>query len=224
MSSLVPTFVRVAVVLGALAVAGRATAGGDDDREQAREHFRKGQSHYALREFDTALVEFKEAFKLKPDPAFLFNIAQCQRFLGDVDGALWSYKQYLRSSPAAPNRSEVETRIADLEKRKAEPGHGGGTPPPAAPSAWAPGIANDLSRAPAPPAPPPVVIGGASSVSSPAMPSPVESATGAPFYTRWWFWAAVGVVVVASAGGALAATHDPTNVPSTPLGGQRAFP
>lgn len=221
--SLPRSYACAVLMLSALVVDQRDAVGaGDDEREQAREHFKKGQSHYALREFDAALVEFKDAFKLKPDPAFLFNIAQCQRFLGDVDGALWSYRQYLRSSPAAPNRAEVEARILELDKKRGpQPGRSL-EPPSSALVGGVPAMGGDrVSAAPPPVAPPPPSI-----VSSPRAPMPIAEAppSSTPIYKRWWFWAVVGAVVVGGAGVTFAATHDPTDVPSTPLGHQRAFP
>jgi len=105
------------VVLAIAALSGVARA--DDGREQALTHFRVGHKHYNLGEFAEALREFKEAYRLKDDPAFLFNLGQCQWKLHDDEGALHSYRAYLRLKKDAPNRTEVEARVLDLERRTA---------------------------------------------------------------------------------------------------------
>jgi tetratricopeptide (TPR) repeat protein len=71
-----------------------------------------------LTEYDQALAEFKEAYRVKPDATFLYNIAQCHRKLGQVDEALTFYRTYLRRAPDAPNRGEVERRIQELEAER----------------------------------------------------------------------------------------------------------
>jgi Tetratricopeptide repeat len=50
-------------------------------------------------------------------PAFLFNIAQCHRQLGNKQEAIKFYRSYLRKVPDAPNAEEVRKLIASLEER-----------------------------------------------------------------------------------------------------------
>jgi tetratricopeptide (TPR) repeat protein len=76
-----------------------------------KEFFESGINHYNLGEWKDALQDFKEAYRQHPDPAFLFNIAQCYRQLGDATNAQIEYRAYLRESPEAPNREEVERLI-----------------------------------------------------------------------------------------------------------------
>lgn len=59
-----------------------------DGAPAAAARFREGKKHYQLSEYEDALREFKEGFRLKDDPVFLFNIAQCYRQLGDDAQAL----------------------------------------------------------------------------------------------------------------------------------------
>jgi hypothetical protein len=81
----------------------------------AIKHFEKGQQHYELREWGAAIASFKEAYRLLPDPAFLFNLAQAHRLAGDCLAAHDQYKAYLRAAPAdAPNRSTVEGFVGEL--------------------------------------------------------------------------------------------------------------
>ncbi|HVU51944.1 MAG TPA: hypothetical protein VHL80_14705, partial [Polyangia bacterium] len=83
------------VALAAATSAG--AAGGEAARlREAREHYEQAVAHYNLDELAPALAEFREAYRLKPDPSFLFNIAQCHRKLGETDAALDFYRKYLR--------------------------------------------------------------------------------------------------------------------------------
>jgi tetratricopeptide (TPR) repeat protein len=83
---------------------------------QAREHYRRGNTLYDLRRYLEAAKAYESAFEIKDDPVLLFNIGQAYRFGGDYENAIASYKAYLRRVPQAPNRSEVEGRISELQK------------------------------------------------------------------------------------------------------------
>ncbi len=81
----------------------------------AKACFKRGRTHYQLGEYREALKEFKEAYRLKPDASFLYNIAQCHRQLGDLADAIKFYGNYLREAPDAANRNEVERQIRELK-------------------------------------------------------------------------------------------------------------
>jgi tetratricopeptide (TPR) repeat protein len=87
---------------------------------EARDHYEKGLKHYNLGEFDPAVEEFKKAYELSDAPGLLFNIAQVYRAKEDYKQALYFYRTYLRLQPDAPNRADVEARVADLERLVAE--------------------------------------------------------------------------------------------------------
>lgn len=82
--------------------------------------YETGKAHYDLGEWTEALSLYKEAFRLKSDPAFLFNIGQCYRKLGDPDNAALTYRSYLRDAPDSPNRAEVEKLVAEMDRAAAE--------------------------------------------------------------------------------------------------------
>ena len=84
---------------------------------KAKEHYLSGQTHYALGEFGEAVTEFREAYRLKNEPAILFNIAQAMRQLGNFKQAYFYYSQYLSRKPAAANRSEVESFMEAMHKK-----------------------------------------------------------------------------------------------------------
>lgn len=98
----------------------RANAEEDETTQHARELFKKAEVHFSVGEFARALVLYKEAFKTKSLPAFLFNIGQCHRNMGRCDRALFFFKQYLIRTPDAPNKADVEALIAICDREVAE--------------------------------------------------------------------------------------------------------
>jgi tetratricopeptide (TPR) repeat protein len=114
MGALRASLVAVALV-PALALAA-APSPTQADVEEARALFKRGQAYYNIDEFRQAADLFKQAYVRHPDPTFLYNIAQCHRKMGEVDEALSYFRKYLKSSPNAPNRPEVERRIKELEE------------------------------------------------------------------------------------------------------------
>lgn len=102
-----------------MALAGPAAA----DRssvDDAKRFFYSAQTHYRLGEFEQALHDFQDAYRLQQDPALLFNIAQCYKQLGRLDDSIRSYRFYLRDAANVPNRASVEKIIAELEQKIAE--------------------------------------------------------------------------------------------------------
>ena len=147
-----------------------------EETAEARRHHAIATRAYDLAEYEAALNEFKEAYRINGDPAFLFNIGQCHRKLGHPADAVTFYRTYLRRAPDTPHRPEVEKFIADLEAIPPAP------PPPAA----APQQATV--------APPPSAA--VALVAAPAQPT---SVTDRPVYTRAWFWVVAGAVLAGAA-------------------------
>lgn len=94
----------------------QATVARVSPEAQAKAHYGRGTSYYNLGRYSEALAEYEAAYLSVQDPPFLFNIAQCQRKMGKDEEALAAYRSYLRVAPNAPNRPEVQKRIAELEK------------------------------------------------------------------------------------------------------------
>jgi len=179
------------------------------DAAQARAHFERGRTFFEVDEYRKAIAEFKAAHIEKPDPAFLYNIAECHRRLGEVPDALVYYRRFLATTPPGDKtRPIVEQRIADLKTVADD------VKPPAAegpPSGAGPDLALN--------GPPPSGDAAAVVIDKPAA-APVAQAP--PFYTRPWFLVTVGAVLVGSAIGiwALSRTPEP---PGTMLGNQSVF-
>ena len=87
------------------------------DAEKARQLFQQGSKYYDLGQFDKAIEAWQQGYDQKPDPGFLYNIAQAYRQKQDAAKAIFFYKGYLRNSPKAHNRAEVEQKIAALQKQ-----------------------------------------------------------------------------------------------------------
>ena len=101
--------------------AGSSPASAEDKATRAaRKHYEKGQKLFALRRFDEALVSYEAAFEAKPLPAFLFNIGQCHRNLGDYDAAIFTFRKYLKLEPEAENREAVLELLDELQTLKEE--------------------------------------------------------------------------------------------------------
>jgi tetratricopeptide (TPR) repeat protein len=183
-----------------------ATASGDQGEAKARAEFKRGKTAYDLGRFDEALAAYTSAYEAKPLPAFLFNMAQCHKQMGNWERASFFYKRYLALSPSAKDEAavkklveEADAKAAEAERRKADELKKQEDARTAA-----------LIVAPPPPADPLL-----------ARPTPglePERAAATPIYKTWWFWTGVGVVVAAAAGGTTAAVLSKPQAPATTLG------
>lgn len=121
-----PAVAWAALLFSLLSLSAAAHA---DDTAEARDHFRKGSKAFDLGHYQEAVKEYEAAYSLREDPALLFNIAQAYRLDGDNQNAIRVYKSFLHRMPDAPNRAEVERRIAELHRIIEEQGHAKEGPP-----------------------------------------------------------------------------------------------
>lgn len=111
----------VRVILGLGLVGAVASAQPDDpDTENAKLHFRLGSELYTANHYADALLEFKKALRMKPLPAFRYNIARCYDRLERYPEAIVEYEAYLAAGAAQMDVGEVQARIAELRSRVAE--------------------------------------------------------------------------------------------------------
>jgi hypothetical protein len=103
---------RIAFVMVLL---GRALSA-DERSAAARDHYAKGTTAFDLGQFEDAVHEYTEAYRLRDDPALLYNIAQSNRLAGHKAEALHFYRIYLTKVPHAPNREQVVAKVAELQK------------------------------------------------------------------------------------------------------------
>jgi tetratricopeptide (TPR) repeat protein len=178
---------RVVAVALILAVALSAQA---DNKDVARDAFQEGSRQYEMGDFKAALAAFKRAYLNYEDPAFLFNIAQCERAIGDKPEALRTYRVFLYKVPDSPQRASVEKIVAELQaaldQEKAAAAH-----PPT--GTIGPGASG---AAPAPTDPPP-----ASTTTSATSLTTSAEHPDRPLHKKGWFWGVVagGAIVVAGA-------------------------
>lgn len=82
---------------------------------QAKAHYEKAQQLYATGSYDEAIAEYEEAYRLKPHPNVLYNIAQAyERLLDYAQSVVW-FERYLAEAPKdAVERPIVENRLRIL--------------------------------------------------------------------------------------------------------------
>jgi tetratricopeptide (TPR) repeat protein len=113
-----PKTVAVWVLLAAALFVGRARAEENDNVREAGKHFQRGVSLYNEADYRSALVEFKRAGTLSPNPAVLYNIGETQFQLQDYAGALTSFERYLSEASASDSHhNEVENNVQALRSR-----------------------------------------------------------------------------------------------------------
>jgi tetratricopeptide (TPR) repeat protein len=208
---------RPSIVLFALMISLASRAAPPDAKSSdAKMHFDEGTKAFNLGEFDRAAKEYRVAYEAKPDPIFLYNIAQAYRLGNNLQQALFFYRSYLRNATDPLNRSEVEDRIRKLESQLREQQAVTTQPPntPVSPGTAPPrtSVTEPTTRPPAPTPPPetrPAPTTTAPPSATPAATATAEPGSNAaltasaparrestPVYKKWWLWTAVGVVAV----------------------------
>jgi tetratricopeptide (TPR) repeat protein len=163
-----------------LACAGGAARA--DDVTVAREHYERGTTLYDLQRYAEAAHEYELAFEAKHAAALLFNIGQAYRLAGDLPKAIGAYRSYLRRTPGAPNRAEVEARIGEMqqvldEQKRSQERPPVGTLPP---DKVAPAVEPAPAASPAPGAAAPAPPAAAAAPEAVAQPEPGSLSAAAP--------------------------------------------
>jgi tetratricopeptide (TPR) repeat protein len=68
--------------------------------------------------YEDAVEEFRRAYELRADPRLLYEIAEAYRRLGAGQQARFYYDRYLSTVPDAPDRAEVQAKVAALPPNK----------------------------------------------------------------------------------------------------------
>jgi len=85
---------------------------------EAGRHFQRGVTMYNEADYRAALVEFRRAYEIAPNPAVLYNIGQTYYQLQNYAAALVALGRYLtESGSGAAHRREVEQTIDILQTR-----------------------------------------------------------------------------------------------------------
>jgi len=107
----------LATGLCAALLASTVPLGAQTDDENARRHFESGAAYLQQSDNENALREFQAAYALSKRPELLLNIANVYERMGRLKEAVDALTKYLEEEPKTPNRTTIETRIANLKKR-----------------------------------------------------------------------------------------------------------
>lgn len=118
----------LALPLALMATAGVATAQprqprqpaaqpADTTQADAARAYTEGRAHFDAGRFAEALAAFERAYALRSNPIVLLPIAETQLRLGRVGAAIQRLEQYLRERADAPDRGQIEQRLAELRAR-----------------------------------------------------------------------------------------------------------
>jgi tetratricopeptide (TPR) repeat protein len=198
---------NVAFIISALsAVAVLQGAARADRASDARGLFQEANAHFAVGEFNDAAEKYQQAYKLRQDPALLYDAAQSYRLAGNQQKALVLYRNYLQFYPNAPNVDEVRSQIAKLQQAIAA-SEQAKTAPPTTTAEHAQPPPPETRPAEPPPSTSPAPPATSSQAAAVATPPASRADRTTPLYKKWWLWTIVGVVVVgAVVGGTVAAT------------------
>jgi len=165
-------------------------------RTAAKEAFVRGDAAFKQERFEDALAAFKSGFELSEKPRFLLNIGHCQKKLGRLEEALNSYQRFLATDPKPADRDLAQQMVDEV------------TPLVAQEKAEREQRERAAQLAMSPPPPPAAATVPLNNIQAQTTEPDV------PIYSRWYFWAGVGVVVVAGvvAGVALSGGDDTNHV------------
>src|SRR5690242_7414035 len=102
-----PALAASLALLLAVALAAAPAPADEVDEEIARRHFVEGSAFYQKGEYKRALAEFEAARKVKPAPAFDYNIGRCLDRLERAVDAVAAYERYLVGKPDAEDAAEI---------------------------------------------------------------------------------------------------------------------
>lgn len=154
------------------------------DESPARVKFAQAQSAYDVGEFEKAARLYQDAYELEPLPAFLFDIAQCHRQLGQYGKAAFFYRRFATRVPELDGPERLQKLIAEMERKEADRVARLKAGSPAAAPVLLPAVAAAGTLGPVL-----VVREGEPSV---------------PLYQRWWVWAGAGAITVSAVAAAVA--------------------
>jgi len=104
------------VVCSALGYTVGAAAQETPDDAAAREHFQRGREAFEATEYEEALVEFRDAYRLSGRGQLQYNIAVTADRLRRDEEALEAFEHYLEETENPSREQEVQKRITALRQ------------------------------------------------------------------------------------------------------------
>lgn len=86
----------------------------DTVEDQVQQRVASARVAFTSGRYDDAIRELQAAYKLKPNPNYLFSIAQSHRRAGRNREALAVYQRFLKESPETPLKLETLNYVSEL--------------------------------------------------------------------------------------------------------------
>ncbi len=97
------------------------TGPSDEDMAKAKEAFVKGNALFEAKDYENAVDQFKESYKLSKNAILLYNIAFTHDEIGDKQMATFYYEKFLSDTEkGAANRDVARKRLRTLKKEAGE--------------------------------------------------------------------------------------------------------
>jgi len=114
---------REILLAGALALAALShSPSAVAQTNEARVAFQSGVQAYAAQHYAEALESFRTAYRIRPHPSVLVNIANCYVALNRPQDAISTFERFLNDptvSPTPQQRTEIETALAEARSHLA---------------------------------------------------------------------------------------------------------
>lgn len=86
------------------------------NKAAARAAFQQGRKLFQKGAYAEAVKELKKAYALSPHPALLRYLGQTYYKWSKAKEALQEFERYLKEAPQAPDRAQIEEKVAELKK------------------------------------------------------------------------------------------------------------
>lgn len=182
------TIIRLLLIILAFS----APAYAQTPEQAAKTHFEQGRAFTAAGKLADAYKEFEAGYAILPRPAFLFNMGEAARAMGDWQKARAAYDKFLTVEATGQVADTARQRIADIDKEHPP----APATPPVAPAPVAPAAPAPVEPAKLPTPQQAADAHAGRAVDSTNAPIPQQNDGAKPIWKKWPFWAAVGGVVV----------------------------
>ncbi len=181
--SFVITALTIIAVLFSQAIHSNSSLAEPNPLAQAKQHNSKAKEYFNLGQFLDAAREYERAYHISKLPEFLYNLGQCYKRQADLEynrpssdleykeKAVHYIESYLNNVASIPNREDIVREVETIKQRLQQ---------------LREQIKTDENRQK-----------NQTLALQLAQRSERDNTTvtSTPFYRRWWFWTAVGVVV-----------------------------